>query len=71
MNKAIQRGALCVGVLFAGIVAAVCVILWQQPKPIDFLSRDISVELRLILLVILVGGFAACIFGLNSFGNYS
>ena len=38
LNKVIQRGALGVGALFAGIVAAVCVILWQQPKPIDFLS---------------------------------
>lgn len=33
--------------------------------------RDISVELRLILLVVLVGAFAACIFGLNSFVNYA
>jgi hypothetical protein len=38
LTKAIQRGAFVLAALFAGIVAAVCVILWQQPKPIDFLS---------------------------------
>jgi hypothetical protein len=34
-------------------------------------SLNITVELRLILLVLLVGGFSACVFGLNSFVNYA
>lgn len=37
MSKAIQVGALVVAVLIAGIVAAVCVIVWQQPKPLSAL----------------------------------
>jgi hypothetical protein len=37
-GKVIHSGALLVAALFAGTIAAVCVIVWQQPKPIDFLS---------------------------------
>jgi predicted nucleic acid-binding protein len=37
-DKVIQSGVLLVAALFAGTIAAVCVIVWQQPKPIDFLS---------------------------------
>lgn len=38
MNKANQTGAFVVAALIAGLVAAVCVIVWQQPKQVDFLS---------------------------------
>jgi len=34
-------------------------------------TREITAELRLILLVLFVGGFSASVFGLNSFANYS
>jgi hypothetical protein len=34
-------------------------------------DREITLELRLILLVLFVGGFSACVFGLNSFVNYA
>jgi hypothetical protein len=34
-------------------------------------QSEISVELRMILLVLLVGGFSACVYGLNSFANYA
>jgi hypothetical protein len=34
-------------------------------------TRHIDVELRLILLILMAGCFAACVFGLNSFVNYA
>ena len=38
LSKAVQTGAFIVAALIVGLVAAVCVIVWQNPKPIDFLS---------------------------------
>jgi hypothetical protein len=38
LGKVIQIGALLVAALFAGTIAAVCVILWQQPKIVDFVT---------------------------------
>src|SRR3954462_8310570 len=37
-NTAIQNGAFVLAALVAGVIAAVCLIIWQQPKPVDFLS---------------------------------
>src|SRR5947209_1072163 len=54
-NKAIQTGAFVVAALFAGVIAAVCVILWQQPKPIDFLSFWAAAKM-------LLGGHSAAIY---------
>src|SRR5437867_9205667 len=38
LDRAIQGAALLVAALIGGIIAAVCVIMWQQPKPVDFLA---------------------------------
>jgi len=38
LGKAIQTGGFIIAALIVGIVAAVCVIVWQDPKPVDFLA---------------------------------